>query len=157
LRKRAGDSVVVSYGTPADAPIYVPPTTMRIVGTATLPAVGNSGALHTSMGTGAIIPDAIEPPAMRRALTNPDPNLNGPNMMAIKLRSGIPSPAAARSLQRIVAATNKLIDNDPASGGGTFVLLPVQQPAEIINYRTMGATPAILAAALAAGPPQRWP
>jgi hypothetical protein len=138
-------------GTPADAPIYVPPTTMRIVGTATLPAIGNSGALHTSMGTGAIIPDAIEPPAMRRALTNPDPNLNGPNMMAIKLRSGISSAAAATSLRRIVAGTNKFIDNDPASGGGTFVLLPVQQPAEIINYRTMGAIPAILAAALAAG------
>jgi MacB-like periplasmic core domain/FtsX-like permease family len=151
LHKHVGDTIIVSYGTPADAPIYVPPTTMRIVGTATLPAIGNSGALHTSMGTGAIIPDAIEPPAMRRALTNPDPNLNGPNMVAIKLRSGISGPAAAMSLQRIVGATNKLIGNDSASGGGTFVLLNVQQPAEIVNYRTMGAIPAILAAALAAG------
>ena len=41
--------------------------------------------------------------------------------------------------------------DDPNSGGGTFVLLPVQQPAEIVNYNTMGTTPAALASGLAVG------
>src|ERR1019366_1144509 len=40
LHKRLGDTVVFSYGTRADAPIYVPPTRLVIVGTATMPAVG---------------------------------------------------------------------------------------------------------------------
>jgi hypothetical protein len=36
LHKHVGDTVSITYGTPQDAPIYVPPTTVRIVGTATL-------------------------------------------------------------------------------------------------------------------------
>jgi hypothetical protein len=151
LHKHVGDTVVVSYGTAAAAPIYVPPTTVRIVGTATLPAIGSSASVHTSMGTGAVFPNAIEPPAMQQALTNPDPNLNGPNVMVVKLRSGVSSAAGIASLRRIVRATNRLISSDQSSGGGVFTLLPVQQPAEIVNYRTMGATPVILAAALAVG------
>ncbi len=40
LHKHVGDTVSVSYGTPADAPLYIPPTRLVIVGTATFPAVG---------------------------------------------------------------------------------------------------------------------
>ena len=42
LHKRVGDTVVATYGSPKDDPVYVPPTRLRIVGTATLPAVGSS-------------------------------------------------------------------------------------------------------------------
>lgn len=38
---------------------------------------------------------------------------------------------------------------DPNSGGGTYEILSVQQPAEIVNYKTMGSTPALLASGLA--------
>lgn len=151
LHKHLGDSVVLSYGTPKNAPVYVPPTTMRIVGTATLPAIGNAQTLHVSMGTGVIVPNSIEPPAMRQALTSPDPNLNGPNLVAVRLRSGVSTTAAFASLQRIADTASRAVDQDPNSGGGTFVVLPVQQPAEIVNYKTMGATPAILALGLAVG------
>ena len=40
LHKHVGDTVTLSYGSPADAPAYVPPSRLRVVGTATLPAVG---------------------------------------------------------------------------------------------------------------------
>jgi hypothetical protein len=124
---------------------------MKIVGTATLPAIGATGTLHTSMGTGAIVPTAVEPAAFRNALSNPDPNLTGPSMVVVRLRNRTPAAPGAASLQRIVNATTKLLEADPNSGGAVFVLLPVQQPAEIVNYKTMGATPAILASGLAVG------
>ena len=151
LHKHVGDTVVVSYGAPSDYPIYVPPTRVRIVGTATLPAVGNAGSLHTSMGTGAVLANGIEPAAMQAALVNPDPNQNGPAMVVMRLRPGAPAGPALASLQRISENTSKLIAADPNSGGGVFSVLPVQQPAEIENYRSMGNTPATLAAALAVG------
>ena len=89
LHKRVGDTVTVTYGTPKDFPVYVPPTHLVVVGAATLPAVGNSGDLHTSMGTGALAPVDVEPPAFRRALTSPDPNQNGPDMIAVRLRNRV--------------------------------------------------------------------
>ena len=79
LHKKIGDTVMVSYGAPKDAPVYVPPSPMVIVGTATMPAIGVSGHLHPSMGTGALLPTGLEPAAFKRALTQPDPNLNGPS------------------------------------------------------------------------------
>ena len=99
LHKRVGETVTVTYGSPKDFPVYVPPTHLLVVGTATLPAVGNSGDLHTSMGTGALLPTSIEPPAFRKALTSPDPNENGPDMIAVQLRkrSGPDLPAGRRS------------------------------------------------------------
>ena len=151
LHKHVGDTVVASYGGPSDFPIYVPPTKVRIVGTATLPAVGNAGALHTSMGTGAILDTGIEPPAMQAALVNPDPNVNGPGLVVVRLRTAAPAGAGLSSLEKIAVAATKTLAADPSAGGGQFSVLPVQQPAEIENYRSMGDTPAALAAALAAG------
>ena len=37
------------------------PTRLRIVGTATLPAIGNATAFHLEIGTGAVIPDTLIP------------------------------------------------------------------------------------------------
>ena len=65
LHKSVGDTVIASYGTPKDAPVYVPPTPLLIVGTATLPAIGATQTRHTSMGTGAIVSVDIEPPAFK--------------------------------------------------------------------------------------------
>ncbi|MGH2719807.1 MAG: hypothetical protein ACRDJU_14705 [Actinomycetota bacterium] len=52
LHKHVGDTVIASYGSPADAPVYVPPTRLRIVGTTALPAMGNTGTLHPPWGRG---------------------------------------------------------------------------------------------------------
>jgi hypothetical protein len=151
LHKHVGDTVSVTYGSPQNAPVYVPPTTLRIVGTATLPALGNPGVLHVSMGTGAIVPTGIAPPAMQAVQTSPDPNQNGPTLVAVRLRNGVGPAAGLSSLQRIANATTRRLATDPNASSGAFLVLPVQQPAEIVNYRTMGATPGVLAASLAAG------
>lgn len=151
LHKKVGDTVVATYGSPADAPVYVPPTRVRIVGTATLPAIGATGTEHPSMATGAIVSRGIEPPAMVAALTNPDPVQQGPAIMVVRLRQGVSRAAGLAAVQRAVQAADEAFADDPASGGGLFAVDPVQQPAEIVNYRTMGSTPAVLAGALALG------
>ena len=144
LHKKVGDTVLASYGAPKDAPVYIAPTPLLIVGTATMPAIGVSGHLHPSMGTGALLPTGVEPAAMKRALTDPDPNLDGPIIDVVRLKKGV-SPAAGRaSLQRIVAATDKVMAADPNGEGDTYALLSVQRPAEIVNYQSTGSTPALL-------------
>lgn len=151
LHTRIGDTVVVSYGSPKDAPVYVPPTRLVVVGTATMPAIGTSGALHPSMGTGAVIPQGVEPPAFKRALTQPDPNQNGPAVVVVRLRNGVPAAAGLASLQEVAEAADRVMAADPEGVGDTYSVLGVQRPAEIVNYQSTGDTPAILAAGLAAG------
>ena len=151
LHKKVGDTIVVSYASPQDAPVYIPPTHVVIVGTATMPAIGTSGTLHPSMGTGALFATDIEPAAFRRAATSPDPNLDGPAIEVVRLRSGVTPAAGLDSLQRIADAANKVLAADPNSTGDSVDVLGVQRPAEIVNYQSTGATPMILASGLAAG------
>ena len=153
LHKHVGDSVVVSYGAPQDAPVYVPPTRLRIVGTATMPAVGFPSIIadHVSMGTGALIPLSIEPPAFQEALRNPDPTLDGPSLAFVRLRTGVSRSARLAAVRRIKDVTQKAWAADPNAVGNTVSVLTVRHPAEIVNYRSTGATPAILALGLAAG------
>jgi hypothetical protein len=155
LHKHIGDTVVVSYGERQDAPLYIPPTHLVIVGTTTMPAVGSSGifADHPSMGTGALISAAIEPAAYQKAQLSHDPTLNGPNLVFVKLHNGVSRTAGLAALQRIVNAANRTFAAIPDGGGEGYnvAVLGVQRPAEIVNYGTMGAAPVILASGLAAG------
>jgi hypothetical protein len=151
LHKKVGGTVMASYGSPKDAPVYVPPTPLRIVGTATLPAIGASGTLHPSMGVGAMISPGIEPPAFKRAISQPDPNLNGQDVEVVRLRNGVTAAAGLASLQRIATKANKVMAADPEGQGSVYQVIGVQRPAEIVNYQSTGATPAILAAGLAVG------
>ena len=76
LHKKVGQSVMVGYGSPSSAPIYIAPTPMTIVGTATFPAVGYAAAVaeHTSMGSGAMLSTGFETPSsFARAIKTPDP------------------------------------------------------------------------------------
>ncbi len=155
LHKRLGDSVVVSYGSPKDAPIYVPPTKLVIVGTATFPAVGFASIVsdHTSMGTGAFVSNAVLPAAFLSAMESSDPTLNGPNLALVQMHAGV-SPSAGRvDLQRIARAANKAFAEVPDGGGqgDRVVVVAVQRPAEIVNYRSIGVTPLLLVSGLALG------
>ncbi|MCU1463356.1 MAG: hypothetical protein JWO37_3431 [Acidimicrobiales bacterium] len=154
LHKHIGDTVVVTYGKPQDA-LYVTPTRLTIVGTATMPAVGFSSIIsdHTSMGTGALVSFAIVSAAFQQAQLSPDPTLNGPNLVFVRLRHGISHAAGLAVMQRIADVANRALAAVPNGGGvgSTVAALAVQRPAEIVNYRTMGATPALLASGLAAG------
>ncbi len=154
LGAKVGGTVVVTYGSPKTAPIYVPPTRLRVVGTATFPAVGYSSIVadHTSMGTGALFPEGILPPAFQRAMTFRDPVLNGPELVFVRLRPGA-GAAGRRGLERIAAAATRTFarDPNPNARGNAVSLIGVQRPAQIVNYRTIGSTPLVLAVALAGG------
>ena len=154
LHKSLGDTVVVTYGSP-DSPVYVPPTRLVVVGTATMPAVGYSSVIedHTSMGTGALISSAVLPAAVQQSLSSSDPTLDGPNLVFVRLRSGVAAAAGLTGLQHIATDADKIFATVPdGSASGDYVsVVGVQRPAEIVNYRTMGVTPALLATALAVG------
>jgi FtsX-like permease family len=155
LHARIGSTVTFSYGTPKDAPIYVPPTRLTVVGTATMPAVGFASAVsdHTSMGTGALLSDGILPPAFQKAMNSSDSTLNGPNLALVRLRSGEAAVAGRANLQRIADAANKAFAEVPDGGGSgdSIAVVGVQSPAEIVNYRTIGSTPTLLVSGLALG------
>ncbi len=154
LHARVGEAVEVSFSRPEQAPAYIPPTRLLIVGTATFPAIGYSSLIadHPSMGTGALVSTGIEPAAFRRAETNPDPLLNGPQYVFVRLRPGVNAEAGRINLQRIANAANKAVDADAnAEGDDDVSILGVQRPAQIVNYRSIGDTPVVLAAGLAIG------
>jgi hypothetical protein len=153
LHKKVGQTVTVSYGSPENAPVYIPPFTMTIVGTATFPAVGyaTTVAQHTSMGTGALVPLGSQPRSFTRAISSKDPILNGPEMVFVRLRPGVSSSAGKRNLERIAHTANVAFNKDPQAIGNYVTVLGVQRPAQIVDYRSIGATPELLATGLAAG------
>jgi hypothetical protein len=134
LHKQIGDSVSVSSGTGESH-------RLRIVGVATMPTIGSSGGLHTEMGTGAVVPSSLIPATQRNPFNDPE---TGPFAYFVDVRPGVNPLAAQRSLQRMTG---------PLSNSYNFgvIVQPVLHPAEIVGYRSMGTTPAILAAALGLG------
>ena len=132
LHKSVGDTVDVTTGA-------AKPTRLRIVGTATLPAIGNATAFHLEIGTGAVIPDTLIP-ASERGFGDHD----GPEAIFVRVRSGRDQAAALQSFRHIAAALY-------TTGDGAPTVVTVQRPAEIVNYGTLGTTPALLGAALACG------
>jgi hypothetical protein len=155
LGKRVGDDVTVSYGAPATAPIYIPPTRLRIVGTATFPAVGFASTVsdHTSMGTGVLLANEYLPRSFVAALNGAsDPALEGPNLALVRLKPNAPHAAALASLQRIAQASNEAFASAPGGAAGNVIAVQgVQRPAEIVNYKTIGITPTLLVSGLALG------
>ncbi len=149
LHKRVGDTVVLTYGTPADYPVYVPPERMVIVGTATFPAVGGIGgeaALHTSMGTGMWF-EWQAAPRIHRLLEGNVYTLSGPQSVLIRMRPHVSAATAHANLAPIIALSDRVL----AKYQDEVFLLGVQRPAEIVNYRSMGVTPSYLAAGVALG------
>jgi hypothetical protein len=137
LHKQVGDTVTVGDGSG-------PMTRLRIVGTATMPTIGGGqGNQHLEMGSGAVLATDVLPGNSQSGYSNLPGSAPGPAAIVVRLTHGA-DPAGLRSLQRIASAVST-----PADYGVT--VLAVQRPAEIVNYRSMGSTPAILGAALAAG------
>jgi hypothetical protein len=130
LHKHVGDSVDVRTG-PKNS------TTLRIVGTATMPAEGSG----MTMGSGALLSYRLIPP---KQLNKQQSAIPGPNAFLIRVRKSADPAAALRSLQQI----NDTVNKGPDQAGGVVKVL---RPAEIVNYRSMGSTPALLGGALAVG------
>ncbi len=149
LHKQVGDSVVVSEGG------IVPRVRLRIAGTSALPTIGDVLGVHASMGTGAIVPVRV----MSTAALDAYGPLSGPNAIFVRLRPGVSQAAGLRSLEQITRQLNHDGRSSQAVAAvgpvvpyiNLFSLLPVQRPAEIVNYRSMGTLPAVLAGGLAAG------
>jgi hypothetical protein len=152
LDKHVGDTVELSLGTPRDGPFYVPPTPLVIVGTATFPAVGFSSTVadHTSMGTGALVSTGIKPTALGPGQSK-DPNLLGPELVFVRLRANVSASAGLLDMERVARSADKLFAADPNGANNAVAVLGVQRPAQIVNYRSIGSTPVILAAGLALG------
>jgi hypothetical protein len=133
-----------------------PPKRLRVVGTATMPAVGQPIAAqnHPSMGIGALLPITVVPSDILDSIRNgPDPTLSGPGMVLIRMRTGVSRAAGLADIRRIADSTNRIVDGLPngAGFGDEIVMQTVQHPAEIVNYRTLGTTPVVLTAGLAGG------
>jgi predicted lysophospholipase L1 biosynthesis ABC-type transport system permease subunit len=134
LHKKVGDTVEVGGAGSK-------PTTLTIVGTATMPSIGVAGSSHLEMGTGALLSYTLISPGARNVFDVP---IAGPNAILVRVKKGANPRAARASLQSIV-------DKNPQIQGDGGQLLGVERPAEILNYRTLGRTPTLLGAALAAG------
>jgi len=134
LHKHVGDTVNVQTG-PKHS------TTLHIAGTATMPAF----AKGMTMGTGALLSSHLFSAQQLNKQQSPIP---GPNAILIRINKTANPAAALHSLRQI----NNVI-NTPKGGGGDQAggVIQVLRPAEIVNYRTMGTTPALLGATLAVG------
>ena len=151
LHKKVGDTIYFSYGAKKNAPVYIAPTPVVIVGSATFPAIGTSGTLHPSMGTGVLFANNAEPASFRRVTSSSDPNLNGPDIVVVRLRKGVSSRVGLASLRAISVKANKVLAADPDAAGDSTFVVGVQRPAEIVAYQSTGATPAVLSSALVVG------
>ncbi len=131
LHKQIGDTVTVkgAHGL----------TTLRIVGSATMPAIGVAASAHLEMGVGALLSSQLIPAAQRN-IFNGTP---GPNEILVTMKQGADPTKAFASL---VAIGQKV---QLAGNGGQ--IYGVERPAEILNYQSLGTTPALLGISLAAG------
>ena len=149
LHKRVGDTVVVYLGS------VIRGARLQIVGTAALPTIGDTLGVHASLGTGALFATTVVPASVFTTEYGPE---SGPNSIFVRLRPGTGQAAGLRSLQKIAAEYNRLAHSPqvlahqgPSALQIQASVLPAQRPAEIVNYRTMGTLPVILAGGLAAG------
>jgi hypothetical protein len=149
LHKSVGDTVTIAEGK------LIPPRRLRIAGTAALPTIGDVIGVHASLSTGAIISTQAVPAADVNAYGP----VSGPNAIFIRLKPGVGPAAGRRSLNQIAGQLNRdsrapqveSVIGDVGRYINFVSVLPVQRPAAIVNYRTMGAMPTILAGGLAAG------
>ncbi len=144
LHKHLGDTVDASYG-PSRS------TRLRIVGTATMPAIGPAGQLHLSMGTGALVSYQLLPADVRNSGSRDGSTAFEPSAIFVRMRRGVNATASLATLRRRVSAkaAAKATKGTAAGKDETVSVVSVQRPAEIVNYRSMGSTPALLGGALA--------
>jgi len=153
LHTHIGASVTISFGSPNTAPLYLPPTPAKVAGTATFPAISGSStfAEHTSMGTGALLAIRDLPASFRRATEAPDPTLDGPALVFVRMHANVSHSEGLKDMDRIIAVAAKAFSRDQNAVGDSVIILPVQRPAEIVNYQSTGGTPVVLASGLATG------
>jgi hypothetical protein len=86
-----------------------------------------------------------------KATTSPDPNLNGPEEVFVRLKPDVTVAQGKANLRRIVTVANGIFAHDKNATGNGVSLLGVVRPVQIVDYRSVGATPELLAGGLALG------
>jgi len=137
LHKRIGESVTSTSGP------------LRIVGTTTLPTLGQVHGDHTSLGIGGII-DTRSVPGFDRNQATATPNGEvsrgvsaadyGPNVLFVRLRKGVDRTAV---MKRLKGAADRI------GGPQGLEVKSVQRPAEIVNTDDIGGAPTLLGIAVA--------
>jgi hypothetical protein len=148
LHKRIGDTVDLQYvpGYPRH------PIRLTVVGVATMPAIGIAEGLHTSMGIGAAVPADAGTVTEQLGPQGYGAGCNGPNMVFVRVRGGLSAAQGRAAVQRLSDAANRILAVQPQDSncsGNVASTIGVQRPAQIVNYRSMGTTPLLLAGALA--------
>ena len=133
LHKHVGDTVTLSNGVSK-------PSTLLIVGTATMPAIEDG----LGMGSGAWVATSDFPTSL---LNLQDAPIFGPNAILVRTRPGVTAAAAHRSLEKV----NREINAVPKDGGLAGGVVKVLRPVEIVNFHSMGTTPTVFSACLALG------
>ena len=113
-------------------------TRLRIVGTATFPAIGPLRGSLTSLGTGAMVAGRVVPGSSD---ADPSAGLRDTTIF-VRLRRGTVASVAGARLERAM--------HDAGEYPGSITVEEVRRPAEIVNSQSMGLAPAVLAAAVAA-------
>jgi hypothetical protein len=152
LHKHVGQSVTLSYGSKAQAPAYLPARQVTIVGAATLPAIGSAQELHTSLGSGAIISAGVITKGLQ-AVVLQNLVISDVDIVLVRIRPGVTRAQGLAAMHQAAKAGNRTyasLPNGLGEGVSTEVL-SVQYPSEIINYRSIGDTPVLLAMGFAVG------
>ncbi len=116
-------------------------TTLRVVGIATFPTIGEQHVAHTSLGVGALVAHH-EIPGYDRDITGALTGDLGPHVVFVRYEPGTDAAAELAHLRKTTA---------PLAGFAGLDVLAVQRPAEIVNSRSVTSSPELLAAAVALG------
>jgi ABC-type antimicrobial peptide transport system permease subunit len=133
LHKKIGDTVTFSNGASK-------PRTLTIVGTGSVPAISSG----TNTGQGALVATSDFPPAL---LNLQDATIPGPNAILVRIKLGVKPSAAYASLRTVEHQVNAI----PQARGLTGGIVKLLRPADIVNFRSMGTIPDVLAGGLAVG------
>jgi hypothetical protein len=135
LHKQIGETVTATAGT------------MHIVGSATLPTIGQVHGDHTSLGVGAIMVPEQVPGSDRNVAGKSPANVlqiaaadYGPNVLFVRFRHGADKAAA---LDRLNGLAEQISDFNGV------VVTPVQRSAEIVNADDISGSSALLGSAVA--------
>jgi hypothetical protein len=134
---RTLDQLGLSVGDTVDLEVSGETAQRRIVGRATLPAIGIVHGARTSLGDGFVVPAA--PP---EAVADPGEDGIGYSAVFVRFGDGVDEAAAREHLTEV--------GQQVGSYPGSLNVLGVQRPAEIAQHGTMRSSPAFLAGALAA-------
>jgi len=105
---------------------------LRVVGTAVFPTIGPILGSYTSLGDGALM--------VYDAIPGWDEVSPGPKALFVRFAAGTDHEATVERLQESLAGVGRFT--------GSAQILPVQRPAQIVHYESMGATPAVLGGVL---------